>query len=963
MFRELLQIIKEKVYEIVTSRLFLASVIFVILFGVLVGRLFYLQIVHGEDYYEKYVNITLTEVETSAPRGLIYDRNGTLLAWNEISYAVTIRDTGTYSDKARTLNPMILRLVCLLEDYNQDIKSFIPVIINEDGEYEFSGSQASIRLFIRDMYGKEAIEKKAAQGEDVYAYSAEEVMTFARDNRYGFTGWRKYDEEAVNALSKEHELKILNIRYALTGYSYRKYQSVTICSDVTEELCAAIMENSFVMDGVEISQETRRVYTDDPAFSHIIGYTGIIRDQEECDDLNAQAIENGYIEEGETMYSLGDYVGRTGIEKAMDAELQGQKGKVIMYLDNVGQILETVSEQEAVVGNDIYLSLDADLQTIAYHSLENNIADQLISMLSYEDNEVYYQLINNNIISVEQFEDENATDLEKQVLQRFEAFRLERIQLLVGTLRDKNGEIMENISEEMQAYVTYIYDSLVDAGAIYTSKIDTNSNECQLWKDKQISPYQYFYYLVRSGCVDTSLFNEQLKYMSSDEMYQSFVEYIEASIQEDSDFDKELYKYLIDTNTVTPNEICLLLFEQGVLEQSEVDIQQLQKGNSEDAYRFIVQKIQNLEITPAQLAMDPSSGACNVTDPNTGELLAMVSYPGYDLNKLSGTIDATYWKKLSTDLSKPMYNNATQTSIAPGSTFKIVTAAAALNEGYVGINEDVDCLGIYEFTGQKCWYYTEYQEGHGPLDIVGAIANSCNYYFYEMGRRFSLNEEGKMNEIKGLEVLSRYASAFGLDQKTGVEIGETQPRISNELPISSAIGQGTNSFASIQLSRYVTAIASKGNVYQYTLISKIVDSAGNVLQEYEPTIINKVELSDDIWNALHEGMAEVMRSGTVMGAYADISEQVAAKTGSAQQDLTRANHGQFISFAPYEDPQIAVNATINFGNGSTAATYTVKGIYYYCFGYRTYEELTTRTPEAVDYNSVIELPSEEVIGD
>lgn len=969
MFNEWWNYIKEKLYEMATSRLFIASIFFVILFSCLAVRLFYLQVIHGEEYYEEYVDTTLTEVATSAPRGNIYDRNGVLLAWNEISYTVTIRDTGEYSDKKRvaTFNPMIYKLVQLLDECNQDIKTFIPVVINEDGEYEFSGSQASIRLFIRDMYGAEKIEKIAqTKGEDVYGYTAEEIMTYARETVYGFKNWREKDDESraiVDSLSKEEELKILNIRYALTGYSYRKYQSVTICSDVPDKLSAAIMENSHQLSGVEIAQESMRVYIDNPAFSHILGYTGVIRDQEECDELNAQAVEDGYIEEGEIMYELGDYVGRTGIEKAMDAALQGKKGSVTMYLDKVGQVLETVSEVEAVVGNDVYLTLDANMQSVAYYGLEKSITSQLLELLEYGDTEVYYQLINNNIISIQHFEEEDATDLEKDVLNRFVSFRKRRIQMVSDTLLDESGKAMNLLTEEIQDYVDFVYKQLASAGVIYTSDIDTNSSEYQMWKEDQLSPYQYFYYLVSNGWIDTSLFSQSVQYISSDEMYQLFIDYIADWLGDNSDFEKELYCYLIETDTVTPNEICLLLFEQGILEESESDIEQLKKENPEDAYRFITQKIENNEITPAQLAMDPCSGGLVATDPNTGEILAMASYPGYDLNRLSGTIDATYWKQLTEDKSKPMYNNVTQTSIAPGSTYKVITAAAALSGSYVDAQEYVNCKGIYEYTGQKCWYFTEKGVGHGLLDAAGAIANSCNYYFYEMGRRFSIDEDGKMDESKGLQVLADYASQFGLSEKTGIELGETAPKISDELPISSAIGQGTNSYATIQLSRYVTAVANKGDVYEYSLILKVEDLEGNVLQEYQPTVVNHVELSDDVWNVLHTGMYGVLQYGTLAHTFDDIDAEIAGKTGSAQEDLSRPNHGQFISFAPYDDPTIAVNATVSFCGGSGGAVWAVRNFYYYYFKTHTYEEMTTNEVNPVDYTKEIKTLENSSAGD
>jgi penicillin-binding protein 2 len=139
---------------------------------------------------------------------------------------------------------------------------------------------------------------------------------------------------------------------------------------------------------------------------------------------------------------------------------------------------------------------------------------------------------------------------------------------------------------------------------------------------------------------------------------------------------------------------------------------------------------------------------------------------------------------------------------------------------------------------------------------------------------------------------------FGLDSKSGIEIYESQPSISDENPIPSAIGQGTNTFANIQLNRYVTAIATRGNVYDLTLIQKVTSSVGDTLEEHTPEIVSTVDLKESTWNALWEGMYGVVTQSSVKEAFEDCATSLAGKTGTAQEDTSKPNHARFIGFAP-----------------------------------------------------------------
>ena len=279
---------------------------------------------------------------------------------------------------------------------------------------------------------------------------------------------------------------------------------------------------------------------------------------------------------------------------------------------------------------------------------------------------------------------------------------------------------------------------------------------------------------------------------------------------------------MIQENTLTGKQVCLLLWEQNLLDIDSAEIEKLKAGTILP-YNFMLQRIENLDITPAQLALDPCSGSCVVTDVNNGEVLAMVSYPSYDNNLLANSIDADYYSDLQNDLSLPLWDYATQQLTAPGSTFKMVSATAALEEGVINTSETVTCTGVFEkvTTPFKCWQIS----GHGPLNVTGAIEHSCNFFFYEMGYRLSIDETGTYNNSLGLDRLAKYAQMYGLTDPSGVEVVESTPHVSDKDAVPSAIGQGTNNFTTVGLARYVTTVANSGTCYNLSLLDKLTDLA------------------------------------------------------------------------------------------------------------------------------------------
>lgn len=944
MFHEYFKKIKVSLMNMVTSRLFPVQILVIVLGAVLIYRLFYLQIMNGDVYYDKYMQQTKLTLSEPATRGNIYDCNGKLLAYNEITYSVTIKDLEVYTGKGE-LNSMIYRLVQILNRYDAPVNTEIPVILDESGKYEYSGKEAKIRQFIQDVYSVKGIEKLQEKGEDPFSYDAETVIAYMRDNLYKFenmngkNGLANYEE-----ISKADALKIMNIRYAMTANAYKKYVSTVVSKNVSSQVQAAILENQQEMQGVEIEEDTIRVYPYAEYFSHVLGYTGKAS-EEELKELQAQ----------DSSYEYGDVIGKTGtgIEAAMELELSGTKGSYTIYKDRLGIVLDVVDEVEPVAGNDVYLSLDADLTEAVYHMIEEQLAGILYSKIILEDftptvttldfyicvRDIYFQMINNNILSFRHFEEADASETEKAIYAKYSSYYSGVRKAILQELSSGTPQPVNQLAEEMQEYMRYIYTMLCDDGVIVKSNIDTSSAAYAGWQEGSVSLRDYLTACIENQWMDISKLDSSGKYASTAEVQEKLIEYIGQEMETDSGFAKELYDYLIHEKIVTGNEICIALFDQKVLEYNEADVARLMDQDETTAMDFMKEKVYNLEITPAMIALDPCSGAAVVTDVKTGAIKAMVSYPGYDLNKLSGTVDAEYYNKLSHDLSSPLYSRVTQTRLSPGSTYKMLTGIAGVMENVIGIDDLIVCDGIFEPTNQMCWIFREYGRVHGPMNLRSGLANSCNDYFFDIGYRLSLNENGEYDEQLGLSRLAKYASLFGFDSKTGLEIRENVSSISDEYPVSSAIGQGTNNFTVVQLSRYGSAIASRGNLYEYTLLDKITDYQGNVIQNVTPDVISKIDLPEELWDAIWDGMRRVLTEGSAAGTYDDLGINVAAKTGTAQENRLRGDHAHFLSFAPVEDPEIEVQVMLPNAYTSTNALHVAKMVYQYYFNLEYMEDI------------------------
>lgn len=953
--------IKEWIMEIIKSRLFVTVIAFCVLFAILIQRVFYLQIVKGQYYLDNYKLQIRKTREVPGTRGNIYDRNGELLAYNELAYSVTIEDNGDYSsmtlkEKNKIINETVEEVIDIVESNGDTVISDFGIILNASGNYEFAAQNETSKLrFLADIYGYQTIDELTDKEENA---SADDIINYlCEDERYGYG----IDQ---SSMEKSRILKMVNIRYAISLNSFQKYIPTTIASNVSDETVAEIMENSDRLQGVNIAEDSLRRYTDSKYFASLIGYTGKIS-QEEYNEKKESSKE----------YTLTDIVGKSGLEQTMDEELQGTKGKEIVYVDSVGNVIETEKKTDAVAGNDLYLTIDKNLQEATYQIIEEKLAGILVSriqnIMNYDPasagdsskiiipiDDVYHALFANEVIDTKHFSSADAKETEKKVAALVAEKKASCIAEVMSQLRDPAAAAYKSLSKEMQAYMNYIADDLLmdQAGILSSDAIDTSDKTYIAWtKDETISLYEYLNYAISKNWINLSEIpqaeTEQEKYSDLNEIYGQILTYLEQTLPSDSTFEKLVYRYMIKANELKGKDICRILYEQNVIAFDEGQYQGLESGQI-DPYSFLVGKISSLEITPAQLALEPCSGSAVVTDVNTGEVLACVSYPGYDNNRLANTMDSAYYNKLANDLSSPFYNTATQERTAPGSTYKMLTSVAALTEGIITPSDGVVCEGIFEkvFPNPKCWISPG---AHGWLDVTGALQHSCNIFYYEMGYELGVTESGdkKGEDGKpaktyssdlGIDKLTKYAEMFGLNEKSGLEISESKPQISDTDSVLSAIGQGTNNYTTSQLARYVTAVANRGKVFQLSLLDKTVDKKGNVVKDYQPELRNEItEVSDSTWNAVQQGMEDMVSTTGTFDSLRLEGFQMAGKTGTAQQSETHPDHALFVGYAPSENPEIAVSVRIANGYNSSYTAEIGRDIVKYKYHLGDTEDIVT----------------------
>ncbi len=460
-------------------------------------------------------------------------------------------------------------------------------------------------------------------------------------------------------------------------------------------------------------------------------------------------------------------------------------------------------------------------------------------------------------------------------------------------------EFAEDISVELVAMVKQLSDEYPG--------VDIDTKPLRSYIDPSIAPHLLGYV----GKIYATEYEELSSkgYKLNDTLGKAGIEKAMESVLKGKDGTRVIER---DSNGKVLNVTVLKEAQSGnnVVLTLDSNLQKIAQTSLENCIKTIARRASE----PGRDGEDANAGAVVAVNIHNGAILASATYPTYTQDQFEQDYTA-----LATDNMRPLWNRAFYGTYAPGSTFKMATGIAALEEGAVGLNEVIRDTGIYTkyapSYSPRCWVYSDYGRGHGNQDVVAALKNSCNYYFYESADRL------------GIEALNQYCRKLGLGIKTGVEIGEASGILAGPdyratideywYPgdtLQAAIGQSDNLFTPLQLANYVATIVNGGTRYTTHLVKGVYDAASGVCVEEEKIqATDTLKMKDENYHAIMQGMLECATTGTAAGVFGySYSITAGAKTGTASVPKGTAN-GIFVAFAPYEDPQIAVSVVVEHG--------------------------------------------------
>lgn len=892
------------------NRLFVLLVIAAAIFAVLVCRLFYMQIVNGEEASAGITSSVTREVSMPAARGNIYDRYGRPLAVNEAAFSIEIDDSIAVDYEGK--NEQVVKLYEKMKENGYTVTDNLPISRDTEPKFTISGDEleewktdigldkkqmrydaARTLEYLYDSYGLDGtvdenkkreivslginisdknimimnlimtIESNGGEIVDELPVSEDRPYTFIIENEKEIQRWKKdvsMDGEELDYTAEESmeylidlfgipqnmspamQRKLAAVRYSLYLQRFKKYQPVTVAREINDKIIAEVKENLDIFPGVSVETESMRKYEEGDKFSNILGYIRQISDEELKE----------YEQYG---YDSGDIVGKTGIEKVMELELNGKDGKMLVEVDNMGRKISTLETEAPVSGNDVFLTIDKDLQIAAYNYLEDALAEAIITRLTSE--------------------------LEKDV---------------PVTLKQ-------------------LFTSMIESGSISVSSIMKAEEGYQL-----------------------TLKNLILSYNKD----------IDISDSEQKTAAKQVLTKAVEDGTLSYTTMIFVMLEQGIITADDNYRARIVSGEL-SPLEIIIDKLRTGDLAPAETNLNPCSGSVVVSDVNSGKTLALVTYPSYDNNELVNTFNNEYYNKLLEDPSTPLVNRPLMQKKAPGSTLKMVTAVAALETGIITPEQTIKDEGLFTKAGTpyaRCMIYSLSGSTHGYVNVSHALEVSCNYFFYDVSYMLG-GETDDPTSLKGITILDEYYDAFGLNSPTGMEIGENPPSMASPSykeeimkwqnpeatpsqtrwtsgdTIRAAIGQSVNSFSAASMNKYIATLANGGTRYKMHLIDKVKSADGSVTQQTEEIVENIMEIDQANLDAVYEGMRLVTQGskGTLRNVFKDFPIDVAAKSGTAEENKNNSSHSWFVGFAPYDNPQIAVTVMIPFGDvsGSPAA--------------------------------------------
>lgn len=631
-------------------------------------------------------------------------------------------------------------------------------------------------------------------------------------------------------------------------------------------------------------------------------------------------------------------------------EYREQSEKRMLRTETVVASRGEITDRNGIVLASSKLSFDVDLYRVRVTTQEQNEAlAKLINILVSNGDEIYSSFPINEELNDFSFENEDAEKKWKEEMEIDENFSFEQtISYYIDKYdlseysHDRNTQIrMIQIKYEGNLNGYSLFNSVTVAKDISQESVaQIEEKKSELYGVNVVSVPKRYY---PNGTLAAHIIGYVSKISDTEYAEKKEEGYTINSIIGKTGIEQAFEKYLKGKDGVVKAETD----SQGNV-SSESTTEEAVAGNSialtidyrlqktaEESIENVIKKLQDGTLVGKKVP-EASAGSVVVLDIETGETLAMASFPSYNINDMVSGMSASELNKLFNDPLNPMYNRAISGTYAPGSTYKMLVGIAGLKANAITLDEKILDPGIYPYGHKpKCWIYTQYHRTHGYVNLEGAIKGSCNCYFYEVGRRIGIDEIIKTTKL------------FGLGQKTGIELyGESTGQIAGEKEeewylgdtLNAAIGQSSNLYTPIQLANYISAIANGGTLNKVSLIKNIKSSDDNEISLSEIEEFAKeftgvdfesrdVGIEQSYVDAIKRGMLSVTSEsgGTASIIFKNSNIQVAGKTGTSQV-AGKQNNGIFVGFAPYDKPKIAVVAIIEGGGEGTYTANVVKPI-------------------------------------
>ncbi len=852
----------EPLYKFFSNRITILILFMVVCFSFFIGVLYELQIKNGEFYANNLRETTIKTLNIEAERGEIFDKYGIPLAENNSSFTITMDPQVQLSNSE--LLDVIYNVLLLFERNGEQYIDELPV--SKEEPYTYTLNDTQILNWKKDM----AFSSKyyEANPQDTLVYLAKRFEIVSEDD----------EGNLVSDYPEKYWRSMLSVRVSHYTQRYRKYNSVDLAYNVSNETMTEIEEQPFLYAGIHSKVDAIRIYPEKEHTSHLLGYILKINQSE----------YKTYSEVNED-YGTNDLVGKDGLEKFFELDLKGKSGSQTVELNNVGKITNVLSIEKPIKGTDIYTTIDSTLTEKIYDILEKYLTNLIIANMETRtsrdtkitSSDFFYNFaIANNFMlkDIEKLdEDSYSKKIQSLAIEHFESIIKE-----YDVLTEKAKDILsltEDDKDKLNTYSYYLDYEMTDQKQFSTMLGRAIKNNEIEEKDLLLSMFE----LEIITLDDKTIENIKGNRFSSLSIIKEKLRAGEITPQMTNLDPYSGSVVLVDVNT---GDII------SYVNYPSFDNNKLVNNFDNDYYYKISQ-------------LDP-------TTPLLNRAFIEGRAPGSTFKMISGitALEKSDMTPTSTVYDKIFFTKA-------GKPYP--RCWSSVSHGNVNIYKALEVSCNYYFF-EALYSMGNSKEGNS-LDSISALNEYMIYFGLNDRTGVELTELADFSG-EDVSIISSPEYKRAATQRNFPDATESRLAWYDGDTITTAIGQGFNNYTSASMAKYIATLANGGNRYQLHFLDKKLDSNGNVVEQFEPVIEEVVPMSDETYDAITTGMRNVIvgTSGTGKTAYRNFPIEVAGKTGTAEENKARPDHSSFSAFAPYENPEVAIYVMLPFGNSYTLSS-------------------------------------------